>query len=594
MPELDRRETLIREMNVSEELVLKLTRRFSLLRSRLEGDETSLSSLFFSEVRHKGISEFNVLAACSKLKSTTDQRTLHLSWPIESLDSKVSDIDAEFWAPLLSKFSFEDTQFGITDAYFEDVDVFRMVVGFEGRIRDSDRVYGVKAGQTLDWKIDHLSKDWKISGWDQDYLKLTVATETLFEDVTRHAIPDQNLLGKVENSSHQQMLLNRAADADFMKQFAPVVQFFSDYHSLFQYPSVSVVDFDGDGHDDLFLSDRSGPSILLRNSGDGTFEDASAATGLELNPSYTNCALFADFDNDGDPDLLLGRSIGQCLYYKNEGGIFSIDTTTCRQLTGTRFVTSGAVADINRDGLLDVYLSTYATRTGTDMRWIDFVVPPAQARDFQRDVLSKHSFLDRHGPPNIVLMNRNGILTPAKTEKTIQQWRNSFQPVWFDFDDDGDSDLYVCNDFAPDALLRNDTDRGSFDLKFVDATAETFAGNTMGFGMGVSVGDYNSDGLLDLYLSNMYSKAGNRVIKRIGVGVDPRIEVSAKGNFLYRNAGKHFVHVAGLEPNEQHVAKVGWSFGGQFADLDNDSQLDLYVPSGFFTSPEEIDAQFDL
>ena len=131
-------------------------------------------------------------------------------------------------------------------------------------------------------------------------------------------------------------------------------------------------------------------------------------------------------------------------------------------------------------------------------------------------------------------------------------------------------------------------------LNFREATIDAFEGNTMGFGMGVSVGDYNSDGELDLYVSNMYSKAGHRVIDHFDGKVDERISISTKGNFLYEKVNGKFRHVAGMEDGKQHVSKVGWSFGGQFADFDNDGKLDIYVPSGFFTAPESVAEKIDL
>jgi hypothetical protein len=72
--------------------------------------------------------------------------------------------------------------------------------------------------------------------------------------------------------------------------------------------------------------------------------------------------------------------------------------------------------------------------------------------------------------------------------------------------------------------------------------------------------------------------------------VDPRIAIAARGNFLYRNEGGTFQEVA----EELHAAKVGWAFGGQFADFNNDGRLDLYVPSGFYTAPGRVATQVDL
>ena len=160
-------------------------------------------------------------------------------------------------------------------------------------------------------------------------------------------------------------------------------------------------------------------------------------------------------------------------------------------------------------------------------------------------------------------------------------------------DKDGDLDVYICNDFSPDVFLRNDTERGSYDVKFTDVTKEIADTGAMGFGMGASWGDFNNDGDLDLYVSNMYSKAGNRIVAQVD-GVDERIKVSAHGNFLYENIDGHFKQIAGPEKSQQHVSTVGWSFGGQFADFNNDGELDIYVPCGFYSPPPEVRGDIDL
>ena len=165
---------------------------------------------------------------------------------------------------------------------------------------------------------------------------------------------------------------------------------------------------------------------------------------------------------------------------------------------------------------------------------------------------------------------------------------NTFQASWADFDEDGDVDLYVSNDFAPDYLLRNDGDAG-----FKDITREAGGEAMMGFGMGATWGDYNNDGRQDLYISNMYSKAGTRIIDQLP-GMDGRFRMSATGNRLFRGVADGFELVSGQEPPALQVTKAGWSWGGQFADFDNDGFLDIYVASGFYSAPPEIARDVDL
>ena len=142
------------------------------------------------------------------------------------------------------------------------------------------------------------------------------------------------------------------------------------------------------------------------------------------------------------------------------------------------------------------------------------------------------------------------------------------------------------NDFAPDQLLRNDGAEG-----FRDITRE--AGIVaLNFGMGVTWGDYDNDQRMDLYVSNMYSKAGTRITSQIE-GLDPRFADLARGNYLYRNTPSGLQLVSGNAPALE-VAKAGWSWGGQFTDVDNDGSLDIYVSSGYYSVPAEYETTVDL
>ena len=169
-------------------------------------------------------------------------------------------------------------------------------------------------------------------------------------------------------------------------------------------------------------------------------------------------------------------------------------------------------------------------------------------------------------------------------------WANTFQSTWSDYDQDGDVDLYLSNDFAPDYLFRNDGELG-----FSDVTLRVGGKAMRGYGMGVTWGDYDGDGWQDLYVSNMYSKAGKRIIGQMQAELDERYLLSANGNRLFKNQhGRKFDLVSGEGPTDIQVTKAGWSWGGQFCDFDNDGWLDLYVASGFYTAPQEITCHTDL
>lgn len=216
------------------------------------------------------------------------------------------------------------------------------------------------------------------------------------------------------------------------------------------------------------------------------------------------------------------------------------------------------------------------------------------AREF-RQRLAEHrkrkngTVLDQIGPPNVLLINRGGgKFEPAPENGSIGAWRNSLQATWGDYDQDGDPDLFVANDWAPSNLFRNDGSAG-----FRDVSDE--AGVTSyGFSMGASWGDYDNDGLEDIYVSNMYSAPGRRMTGRIP-GLSRMFVESAAGNWLYhQERGKRFKQVAGMESPALTVMNAGWSWGGCFADFDNDRYLDLYVLSGYFTAPKDLSSDLDL
>jgi hypothetical protein len=197
-------------------------------------------------------------------------------------------------------------------------------------------------------------------------------------------------------------------------------------------------------------------------------------------------------------------------------------------------------------------------------------------------------FRNRPGPPNVLMRNLgDGRFDVAPHSESLAVRRNTFQSTWTDYDGDGDMDVYLANDFAPNNLIRNDGDG-----RFTDVTEATGTAD-LGFGMGASWGDYDNDGREDLYVTNMYSTAGRRITEELGP-LAAEAAPMARGNSMFRNLGDRFVKVSGLEPPGLLVEKAGWGWGGQFMDVDNDGCLDIYALSGYYTAPQLPGSHPDL
>lgn len=416
--------------------------------------------------------------------------------------------------------------------------------------------------------------------------------ELLFRSVVDEAIEDETVRQRALRSREKEVAAELVTKGTAQVS-NPRVMVFPDLQNNFQTPGLSVTDVDQDGWEDLYLVGRFGENLLLRNNRDGTFTDIAAEIGLAIN-GMSNAAVFADFDNDGDPDVIVGRTLEPSLYLENQGGVFQDRT---REIFGGAvppLVSSIAVADYDGDGLLDVFVATYGPVFRTPDRLKEaintFGIGPSLAQAMYARFQAQHIYLDRLGPPNVLLRNTGQGFEPAPETKLLDQLRNSYACSWSDFDGDGDQDLYVANDFAPDELYRNN---GTLAEQRFTEVSKAISDNKMnGFGMGISWGDYDEDGALDLYISNMFSKAGRRITDRLE-GLDARTPYAAQGSLLFRQTNGQFEQVAGLDSNDVQVAKVGWSYGGIFCDINNDGRLDIYSASGYYTPPPELDSHAD-
>lgn len=329
---------------------------------------------------------------------------------------------------------------------------------------------------------------------------------------------------------------------------------------------LAVGDYDSDGLEDFYLTQPGGlPNRLFRNLGNGRFADVSAAAGLDALDGSSS-AFFADIENDGTQDLIVILSTGQPLLFLNGGsGAFEISRDGFPVGVKPGAV-GGCLGDYDRDGFLDLYVTAYL--------W------PNAASQIPRPYYDA-----TNGPPNVLYRNLgNGTFEDVTDETGLNENNNRFSHAcaWNDFDQDGQLDLFVANDFGRKNLYRN---QGGG--RFRDVTAETGVEDA-GAGMSVALGDYDEDGWEDVYFGNMWSSAGRRVTTQSDFKSNsPQAPKEvyrrhARGNSLFRNQRTGFQDVtlpAGVEMGR-------WAWCSDFVDFDNDGSLDLYVVNGFVTGTE--------
>lgn len=318
-------------------------------------------------------------------------------------------------------------------------------------------------------------------------------------------------------------------------------------------------DYNGDGFADLYFVNGSADTAegeappantLYRSNGDGTFTDVGEAVGVADTGYGMGCAA-ADYDNDGDVDLYVTNH-GPNRLYRNSGDGPMDDVAPQAGVTDPRWSVAPIWADYDNDGFIDLYVANY----------LDFD-PDERA---MRSLVSLHEgYRSYPGPrdydaqPDALYANGgDGRFTDVSDAVGLNHpyVAKGMGAASSDYDGDGDMDLFVANDRTPNQLYRND-DGVFVDIALWAGVAYDEAGHESG-AMGVDFGDYDSDGDMDLFVTNFVFEY----------------------NALYQNVGEDtFIDVTervGLaQPSYRFI---GWGTG--FLDYDNDGYLDLFVANG--------------
>jgi len=331
-------------------------------------------------------------------------------------------------------------------------------------------------------------------------------------------------------------------------------------------------DYDNDGLDDLFVVNFGGDVLdgspngscgLFKNNGDGTFQDVRKETKTDVS-LYGMAPTWADYDDDGDLDLYI-TAYGKNVLLRNDNNVF-VDVSQTSGVDDGQFGAGASWADYDQDGDLDLYVTNY----------VDFTFNEDDIKESQRQYGAEVPFTlnpsSYPAQPNVLYRNNgDGTFSDVAAQSGVDDKEGrSLGAVWFDFEGDGDLDLYVANDVSKNGVYQNDGDG-----TFTDIGAISLAADYRG-AMGLAVGDVDTDGDDDLLVTHWVAQE-NALYENMLGEFDDKARVSFMDTAEDHGLGQISLHM------------VGWSTG--LVDFDNDGLLDLWVVNGHTLEEEKNQTQ---
>jgi enediyne biosynthesis protein E4 len=320
----------------------------------------------------------------------------------------------------------------------------------------------------------------------------------------------------------------------------------------------AIFDYDADGWPDVFFTGggRYGPipemyglpGALFRNLDGKGQVDVTKAAGVGAAPYFSHGAATGDFDDDGFTDLLV-TGYGGLVLFRNLGDGTFVESAKSVGLDDSSWSSSAGWGDLNGDSILDLYVAHYVDWSFDNHKFC------AGPKPGQREVCAPKEFT---GLPDIVYYGRgDGTFRDATQEAGLRPDGKGLGVIIGDVDLDGDLDIYVGNDTVPNFLYRNLGEGRFEEIGHLSGTALSDRATPDG-SMGVDMGDFNLDGLPDLWVANY---------ERESIA-------------LYRNEGNcQFLHVS-RSTGVTAVGALFVSFGTLFFDFDRDGDEDVVVTNG--------------
>ena len=332
--------------------------------------------------------------------------------------------------------------------------------------------------------------------------------------------------------------------------------------------AVSVVDFDRDGWQDLYVtnSGEGSKNSLYRNNHDGSFRDVAAEMGIaDVNQRETGVsmgAVWGDYDNDGYEDLFLYKW-GRPELFHNDAGQRFTRVTEKAGLPAWVNANTAVWFDYDRDGRLDIFLGGYYPENVNLWQLTTTKMMP-ESFEYAKNGGRKYLFRNLG----------DGRFEEVSEQLGINTRRWALASAVADLRGTGYPDLFIANDYGVSELFFNDQGQ-----RFRDVGEQTGVGFAPKSGMNVAFGDILNQGKFAIYVSNISEEGvliqGNNLwVPRDGTGDD-----TLKYDNLARDMG---------------VELGGWSFGAQFADLNNDGTLDLYLANGYVSLDKGTNYWYDF